>query len=353
MKTRNKSLLYILLLIIILLQSCAPQVVRKQPTPPDECQPPPPDIFTAAGVDLKFAQAIFKKIVLGSIDIKTNPEVITLASKAAIDERIREYIRCLAIKKEGFTHAQAAYLERLYAFMRTNPTPEQFIEWQKNDPFPDNNPENTQNLDVEKVKIHRILPLVNENEQFVGYETLIVNNGATDAWIDFATLFVTAVLFSSCSGDLNVFEKYYIRIMVKEETIHTFENSISKAYEIGGTIADNKGAKHRVDGTLEYTDDCNKIKWNFNIYVPINVYVPAKGQASLNLIFEVVEVQLIQRKVSGTFYGRYQYGGPEETDTLCLVLRGGYELEKSFEGELFQTLINSLSKKLYHQDNTE
>lgn len=137
MKVKNKSLLYVLLFVILLFQSCAPQIVHTPTSGDDECQPPPPDVFVAAGVDLKFAQTIFKRIVLGGIDIKTNPKVFTLASRAVIDERIREYIRCLAIKKEGFTHAQAAYLERLYAFMRTNPTPEQFIEWQKIDPFPD------------------------------------------------------------------------------------------------------------------------------------------------------------------------------------------------------------------------
>jgi tetratricopeptide (TPR) repeat protein len=141
MKVKNKLLLYILLFVILLFQSCAPQAVRNIPSGKDECPPPPPHIFTAAGIDSKFAQATFYKVVLGKIDIKTNPEVITLASKAVIDDTIRQYLRCLALKKEGFTHVQAAYFDTLSAFMRTKPTPEQFIEWQRNNPFPNGKPQ--------------------------------------------------------------------------------------------------------------------------------------------------------------------------------------------------------------------
>ena len=102
--------------------------------PPGE--KPPSYVFTQVGIDLEFAQSKFGKIVTGGINIKTDPKVFSLASKAIADEQIRAYLRCLAIRRDKYTPEQAAYFDGISNFMQTVPTAEQFIEWQKDNPFP-------------------------------------------------------------------------------------------------------------------------------------------------------------------------------------------------------------------------
>lgn len=129
-------------LCLWVLNSCGPKAARVTgETDQFGCQEPPPSVFTAAGIDAEFAQSKFGKIVTGDINLKTNPEVISLASKAVTDSRISSYLRCLAIHRDGYTKEQAAYLEELTSFMRTGPTAEEFIKWKSENPFPGTKPE--------------------------------------------------------------------------------------------------------------------------------------------------------------------------------------------------------------------
>ncbi len=124
-------------LAIIALQACAPKA-RSGKIDQFGCNEPPPDVFTTAGIDVKFAQTQFMKLATGEMNIKSDPKVISLASQGVIDGRIIEYIRCLAIQRDKFTLEQAVYLESMYLFMKTQPTPEQFQQWQDKNPFPKN-----------------------------------------------------------------------------------------------------------------------------------------------------------------------------------------------------------------------
>lgn len=128
-------------LCVYVSNSCAPKAARVTgETDQFGCKEPPPSVFTAAGIDAEFAQSKFGKIVTGDINLKTNPEVISLASKAVTDSRITSYLRCLAIHRDGYTQEQAAYLEELTSFMRTGPTAEEFIKWKSEYPFPGTKP---------------------------------------------------------------------------------------------------------------------------------------------------------------------------------------------------------------------
>ena len=124
------------LLLILLLCSCGPRPIDPGPLGPEGCEQPPADVFTQAGVDFEFAESTFGQVVLGKIDLETNPEVITLASKAVTNDRIKAYLRCLDIHKNKFTQAQAAHSEAFRGLMETGPTADQVITWQKNNPFP-------------------------------------------------------------------------------------------------------------------------------------------------------------------------------------------------------------------------
>ncbi|MBC6948534.1 hypothetical protein DWB58_11440 [candidate division KSB1 bacterium] len=129
----NQPLIAIIFLILIM-QGCSPRV-KSGKTDQFGCQEPPPDVFTSVGVDIKFVQNL-SKLASGELNVKTNPQVISFASKAATDDRIRSYLRCLAIRRDKYTPEQAAYLERMYLFIGTQPTADQFIQWQKGNPFP-------------------------------------------------------------------------------------------------------------------------------------------------------------------------------------------------------------------------
>jgi hypothetical protein len=131
--------------IPVLLAQCAvfltgcfllPKPVPPPAPGPEGCQPPPPTVFRQVGVDLNFAQSTFGELVVGTIDVKAKPEVVNLASQAATDAQIVEYMRCLAIKRDGYTVEQANYLQELVGFMAAKPTAQQFIDWKKENKFP-------------------------------------------------------------------------------------------------------------------------------------------------------------------------------------------------------------------------
>ena len=140
MATKYRFLILLSLLVVIY-QGCKPIADKPDPlepkTDPYGCVEPPNDVFTSIGVDTKI-KSTFGKVVTGDIDIKTDPQVFTLASKAVTDARIRDYLRCLAIHRDHYTNEQAVYLDQSISFMQTNPppTPDQFLSWQRQNPFP-------------------------------------------------------------------------------------------------------------------------------------------------------------------------------------------------------------------------
>lgn len=116
-------LFYIVVTACLAYVGCSPKGVHPGGGENHGCKEPPPDTFTSVGVDARFAQSTFGKVVTGDVDVRTNPSVVSLASKAVIDARIKDYLRCLAISRDRFTPAQAIYLETMNNFFATNPTP--------------------------------------------------------------------------------------------------------------------------------------------------------------------------------------------------------------------------------------
>jgi len=130
--------------LMLLLQACPKPVGPVRVVLDDVgCPQPPPDVFSQIGVDATFAQSTYGKVIVGTIDIKTQPQVVALLSQAVSDTRMRDYLRCQAIRRQRFTPEQAAYLEQLNSFVGTKPTAEQFIEWQRQNPFPRTSPSST------------------------------------------------------------------------------------------------------------------------------------------------------------------------------------------------------------------
>ncbi len=137
MMTRTCVHLFRLIFVACLVSAgCSPRGIPPGAEDKYGCEEPPPDTFTSAGVDVHFAQSMYPKVVIGDVDIKTNPSVVSLSSQAVRDARIRDKIRCLARKRDQFTPTQVMYLDGVNAFLATNPTPENFMKWQEKHPFP-------------------------------------------------------------------------------------------------------------------------------------------------------------------------------------------------------------------------
>gem|GEM_PF-6635078 len=128
---------------------CSPRAVSPNSEDKFGCKEPPSDTFTSAGVDAHFAQSTFGKVVTGDIDIKTNPSVVSLASQAVMNARVRDNIRCLAINRDKFNTAQAIYLDNTNAFLETKPTPEEFMKYKQLNPFPAHSDEQIKVLERE------------------------------------------------------------------------------------------------------------------------------------------------------------------------------------------------------------
>ncbi len=134
---KSLRIVFIIVWGVNLFLACGPKVVKHQIDEHDYgCKQPPASVFTSAGVDINFAKSTFGNVVIGDINIKTEPEVIALASKAATDAQIKSYLRCLLIKRDGYTPEQAAYFDQINAFLQTKPTTEQYKDWHEKTPFP-------------------------------------------------------------------------------------------------------------------------------------------------------------------------------------------------------------------------
>jgi photosystem II stability/assembly factor-like uncharacterized protein len=92
------------------------------------------------GVDATVAQSTYGKLIAGGVDVKLHPDVVSLLSQAMSDARVKEYLRCAAIKAGTLSVEQSIYLDVLNLFLTTKPTANQFIEWQREHPYPVSSP---------------------------------------------------------------------------------------------------------------------------------------------------------------------------------------------------------------------
>lgn len=153
----------IVLSACIVCAGCAPKgIVHPGGEDNYGCKEPPPDTFTSAGVDARFAESTFGKVITGSVDFTTNPSVVTLASQAVRDARISNYLQCLSLKRDGFTPAQVIYQQNTTAFLSRNPTAEEFMKWQQQKPFPVGSDEQVKVLERE---VDRLREQVTKSDQ--------------------------------------------------------------------------------------------------------------------------------------------------------------------------------------------
>ncbi|MFN0006919.1 MAG: hypothetical protein ACKVXR_03350 [Planctomycetota bacterium] len=78
-------------------------------------------------VDL--ARTEWGKFVFGGVKLEQSPEVKTLISQAAADDRMRAYLECRAVNDPRNTPDFRQFTRMLNAFLQTKPTAAEFMEW--------------------------------------------------------------------------------------------------------------------------------------------------------------------------------------------------------------------------------
>lgn len=132
---------YLFFLSLLIFSVCKPTEF-KQDWPENLvklCGYPPVSEFKSVGLDLDFEKSTFGEVVTGDVSLESKPQVISLASKAVADDKVRSFLTCLAIKRDGFTREQAAYLTEMNSFLSTKPSSQEFLQWKKTNPFPSEN----------------------------------------------------------------------------------------------------------------------------------------------------------------------------------------------------------------------
>lgn len=164
---------------------CAP--VGEHPLGEDKygCNVPPPDTFTSAGVDVRFAQSMFGKVVTGDVNVRTNPSVVSLVSQAVRDARIRDYVRCLSINRDKFTHEQVLYLDTMTAFMTTSPSPEAFLKWQEMNRFPSRSKAEVSEQEANKPKVEITFNGLSQKELQANFPLPLVLDPSLTATLSF------------------------------------------------------------------------------------------------------------------------------------------------------------------------
>jgi hypothetical protein len=74
---------------------------------------------------------------MGGLKVDVTPEIVNVATKAILNDEISTYISCRQDKVLGWTQEQIYYDHQFRAFLSTQPTPQQVIEYRKINPPPD------------------------------------------------------------------------------------------------------------------------------------------------------------------------------------------------------------------------
>ncbi len=149
------GLFYLVLAAWLVFAACSPRAVPSGGVDEYGCPELPPDTFTSAGVDVSSSIDAFQNLLKGKVDVKSDPRVLSLASQAARDSLSRDKIRCLAMRRDKYTPAQAMHLDDRTAFLSTNPNPDQYLNWRQMNPFPETADEQVKLLEREVDKIRQ------------------------------------------------------------------------------------------------------------------------------------------------------------------------------------------------------
>lgn len=205
---------------------------------------------------------------------------------------------------------------------------------------------------TEEVKISRVVPLYEEDKEAIGYEVLIINGKRSDIWIDTVVLQVNSNgnIYCYCpDGNCESLSRYTVFITPNGQiNVASIEGNTVTEESITAIIAEEKtDTSYLVSGKFELAESCNfhSSKLSFELTIPVNVLVPAKGRARMQFSFSFMG-----------FYEIYSYAGypydevdileESETDTLIVKFDDGSTISDTFDGEFaskIYTMFNRLS----------
>jgi hypothetical protein len=100
------------------------------------CPLPSPAAIEKTGVDIKVLESKVGAYVFGGVTVIATPGVERLASEAMVDAEIRAYLRCVQSHNTTMTLEQVSYFNKMNAYLRSNPLPDQWLQWHREHPFP-------------------------------------------------------------------------------------------------------------------------------------------------------------------------------------------------------------------------
>lgn len=99
----------------------------------------PPQVGVLNKQELTLAGAKFREFSLGQIDYKSQPDLVELMTKIASNLLLVNYLICDSLRRGDIDQndpVQVDHIRRFWAFMVSDPSPEQVSLWQKENPFP-------------------------------------------------------------------------------------------------------------------------------------------------------------------------------------------------------------------------
>ncbi len=101
------------------------------------CKLPPETVFKKNNITIEGFTSNIGKATASLAKLQTNAGVENLASQAALDQQLMDYARCRATSCVPIMNLETwSYFERMARYGKSNPTAAQWLDWYKQNPFP-------------------------------------------------------------------------------------------------------------------------------------------------------------------------------------------------------------------------
>lgn len=101
------------------------------------CRVPANAVIASTAGSLELASVSYRDVSVKGVKVANDPKLQSLLSDAARDASARDYLRCLAKRRDGFSNEEVLYIDRVNSCLMAKSCADNFVEWQKSNPPPD------------------------------------------------------------------------------------------------------------------------------------------------------------------------------------------------------------------------
>lgn len=198
------------------------------------------------------------------------------------------------------------------------------------------------------VVIDRILPLLDETNEADGFEALVINGASETKWINSATIDASFVGRLDCAVPAEPdISKYLVTFSLEGQTESISPDGVTIIKQvIGGGVDAGPGTRYKVEGSITFKESCSITVKEIKFTIPLNVKVPAKGRARVQLHFQK-EASSQNQHSDWEDYSSFIEHTEEhkDHDILTFGLQGHYEVSKQFGEELANYLLQIIESR--------